>query len=459
MQSQASNMSGLSLDQQYLAFEAATRELFASYPECEPLRQFLFKELLIHRKPFGWQDTAKRWLRPLARYRHRTQGVVHPCDILLLVEGTREVIVDSLLPVFHELTRRGERVQLLSLNGPTDLPAATPTLQYSSSLLTPAWAKNGWRAFCRIEPHLDDPWLARAFFSASAEIDGLFTELGQVLDQAKPRVVVAASTQLIGGAALLTAARMRGIGTCLLQHGVLQPFYVPVIADHMCTWGPSSSDTLVRLGVDPQRLHTLGSPRHDPLRPALNGSGRQALLRSLSLEDKPTLTFFSNGNDLSRNGPAPVECANWLATAAKRYHKRLNVIVRLHPNEDGSLYRNDGYLLVTKDQPSLGVVLEGSDCVASLCSTAMLEALLYHKPVWHFHAEGWPELATNWQEGLAQRVGSLSQLCDGIERLLDGRFQDPCSAEALDRVFSNHGHATETVAAFLAAECAMPASA
>lgn len=459
MQAHAPKSAELSLDERYLAFEATTRPLFARYPECEPLRQYIFKELLIQRKPFGWQDTAKRWLRPFVRYHHTTQGIVQPCDILLLVEGTREVILDSLLPVYHELKRRGERVQLLSLNGPAHLPAATPTLRYSCSMLTPRWAKEGWEALCRIEPHLDHRWLARAFFGASAEIDGLLMELGHVLDQARPRVVVAASTQLIGGAALFIAARTRKMTTSLLQHGVLQPFYLPLIADHMCTWGPASSETLVRLGVDPRRLRALGSPRHDSLRPLHKNTARQALLRSLSLPDKPTLTFFSNGNDLSRNGQAPVECADWLTTAAKRYQKRLNLIVRLHPNEDGSLYQNNGYLVVAKDQPPLGVVLEGSDCVASLCSTAMLDALLYRTPVWHFHADGWPELATNWRDGLAQRIGSLSQLCDMIEFLLDGRSPHPCPADALGRVFSNHGHATETVAAFLAAECAMPVSA
>jgi hypothetical protein len=43
----------------------------------------------------------------------------------------------------------------------------------------------------------------------------------------------------------------------------------------------------------------------------------------------------------------------------------VNVVVRLHPNEDGSLYRNCSHLTITKGSPDLAVMLEGSDWVGS----------------------------------------------------------------------------------------------
>jgi hypothetical protein len=78
----------------------------------------------------------------------------------------------------------------------------------------------------------------------------------------------------------------------------------------------------------------------------------------------------------------------------------------------------------------------------------MLDALLYQKPVWHFHADGWPELATNWQEGLAQRIGSANQLCAMIEQALQGTLQEH-SPNLAETVFVNHGRATQAVADFL----------
>lgn len=440
-----------SLDQRYLEFEATTRPVFERHPQLEPLRQFIFKELVVHPRPFGWQESAKWWLRPLVR-RQRTSGVLQPCDMLMLVEGNREVIRESLLPVFHELTLRGERVQLVSLNGPDDLPPPVLTLRFSSVFFIPAWAKGAWEALCRADKNLAVPSLAHAFLSACADAEGLLNELGRILDATRPSVVVTASTQLIGGAALLVAAQKKQIQTVLLQHGVLQPLYLPILADRMCTWGNSSSETLTRLGVDSRQLQALGSPRHDAMRPAPNGRAKEDLLNCLSLKRRPILAFFSNGNDLSRNGSAPVECVRWLEAAAKRYHDRLHLIVRLHPNEDGSLYRRCSHMVITKERPEFSLLLDGSDCVASLCSTAMLDALLYHKPVWHFHADGWPDLATNWQEGLAQRIATQDQLYAMIEDLLNQATPRDQPNNLADRVFANHGRATQAVADFLLAK-------
>jgi hypothetical protein len=182
------------------------------------------------------------------------------------------------------------------------------------------------------------------------------------------------------------------------------------------------------------------------------GKARNNLLHEFSLEDKPTLVFFSNGNDLARNGSAPSECARWLEVVAEQYAGQVNVIVRLHPNEDGALYRKCPSLVMTKHRPGLGQLLDGCDCIASLCSTAMLDALLYHKPVWQFYADGWPPLADNWRQGLATRIGSRVEFAQAVERLIESGGQ-PCSANGvLERVFSNHGRATQAVADFLVSE-------
>ncbi len=95
------------------------------------------------------------------------------------------------------------------------------------------------------------------------------------------------------------------------------------------------------------------------------------------------------------------ESAQWLETTAEKYSKDLNIIVRLHPNEDDSLYRHCPHLRITKDSPDLAIALDGCDWVGSRCFTVLYDALLFKKPVWQFYADGWPELAKNWREGLA----------------------------------------------------------
>lgn len=443
---------GDSLDERYLEFAARTADVFLRFPQMEPLRYYVFRNLLIAPRPTGLQETAKRWVRPFVR-RHRTAGALQKGgDVLVWVEGERSIIRDTLMPVAEELRRRGTQVRFVSFNGPGDLPEGTVTCRCPAVRRTPAWAAGAWQALHQAEPRVATAALEQAFLYASAESDSVLSEVSRLLDAMAPRIVITASTQLMGGSALVVAARARRTPSVLLQHGLLQPLYVPLVADVMCTWGPSSSDTLTGLGVDPRRLVALGSPRHDGMSPSRDGSARQALLRELSLEDKPTLAFFSNGNDVQRNGAAPEECAVWMEGLARAYRGRMNVIVRLHPNEDDRLYRGCPHLVVTKHRPGFAALLDGCDGVVSLCSTALYEALLYRKPIWQLAAPGWPDLADNWKRGLARRVASQDELRELVERWLATKEPPRDPEGPAEAVFKNHGLAAHAVADFITAQ-------
>jgi hypothetical protein len=437
-----------SLDQQYLDFNVRTRSIFAHYPQMEPLRYFIFKHLLVQPRPMSWVDAAKYWLRPL-RLVTRSRGPLNQSDVLIWIETQREVIVDALLPVYQELVSRGIEVQLVSYRGPDDLPPSVVPFQFPARVLPPAWSKGAWEALCDVIEELRPRSRRRWFQYACANIQGLLEELHRILARIRPRIVVCASTNYAGGAGLMVASRVHGALTHLLQHGITQAFYTPLLADYMLTWGASTNETLEQLGLPRPRLIPLGSPRHDSMRPSLDGRGRAELRRSLSLPDRPTFVFFSNGNDLVRNRNAPRECAAWLEKTAAEFSNTVNIIVRLHPNEDGSLYRNCPHVCRTKGSPSLAVTLDGCDWVGSLCSTVLYDALLFNKPVWQFYADEWPELADNWKYGLAARISSqaeLSMMVDHILREGTGRSVD----ENLSAwVFSNHGRAAQAVADFI----------
>ena len=183
--------------------------------------------------------------------------------------------------------------------------------------------------------------------------------------------------------------------------------------------------------------------------PSFNGRARANLLRELSLGELPTFVFFSNGNDLVRNGNLPFECAKWIKAIAVDYAHKMNIIVRLHPNEDGSLYRNCKNVKITKDSPSLEMILEGCDWVGSLCSTVMYDALIFKKPVWQFHANGWPVLADNWKRNLAYRISSEQQFRETLNRMLAERLYPEPNSFQFDQVFANYPQATNAVADFI----------
>lgn len=438
---------GDTLDQRYLEFARRTTDVFARYPELEPVRYDIFRNVLLRRRLAGWRESGKRWIRPLVR-RHRTRGPLPTSDILVWIEGERPILLDTVLPVADQLRRGGERVLLVSFNGPAGLPDDAVTCRCPSVWSSPAWSQAAWQDLSRTEPGVGGPGGERSFVHACADSHAMLREVHRIMEAVKPRVVVTASTQLIGGCAAVVAARQHGARSVLLQHGLLQPLYVPLLADVMCTWGPSSSDTLIRLGVDPERLIPLGSPRHDAMTPD-SGTAKQTLLRSLNLPARPTVVFFSNGNDLQRNGTAPQECAEWLETLARAFRPRLNVIVKLHPNEDGTLYRGCSHLVVTREQPDAASLLKGGDAVLSLCSTALYEAILFGKPVWQLAAPGWPDLADNWKQGVAKRVASQAELHKLVEGWLDAAQPDRLTEWPVDRIFKNHGHAARAVAHYI----------
>jgi hypothetical protein len=437
-----------SLDERYLEFRDKTLSVFAQYPQIEPLRYVIFKELLVKRCGFGPKQLMKHWGRVVSRRARKTAGL-QQADVLIWVESGREVVTDALLPVNNELLKRGIKVQLVSRADADNLPGSTLRFRHADKAVRPNWSRTAWDALIAAVPSLQDHSLELSFAYSCATIQGLFDELLRVVNAIRPKLVVDASNGLIGGAALLVTCRSLGIRSLLMQHGISQVFSTPLLADYMLTWGQSSNDTLISLDVPAEQLIALGSPRHDSTPTENDGRARSALLGALSLPDRPTFVFFSNGNDFFRNANAPIECARWLEEIASQYSNRINVVVRLHPNEDGSLYKTCPNLQVTKDVPDLTTTLQGCDWSGSLCSTVLYEALLYEKPVWQFYADGWPDLADNWKHGLATRIASQFELSEMIRRILDDRGEALGEACNYDRVFANRGCATEAVGDFI----------
>jgi len=338
LKSRARPASAAPLDERYLQFHANSSAAFTAFPQLEGLRRFLFIHLLVHRRVDGWTEHAKRWLRPLLRRAH-TRLTGRPADVLVWLETRREVLREALLPVRQELAAREISTELAWYEGPADLPSPARVFAFPARARAPQWARGAWEVLCDGEVTLRDRALERSFYHAAAMVQGLYDELARLLESVAPKVVLCAATQPIGGAALMVAARQRGIHSLLLQHGMPGPDFIPILADAMLVWGPSSEEIMMSLGLARDEILVVGSPRHDTMRPAGGSRARAALLQAVERPDRPTFVFCSNGHDPTRTGNAAVECAGWLERTAGQYADGLNIVVRLHPNEDGALYR------------------------------------------------------------------------------------------------------------------------
>ena len=100
------------LDERYLDFLQKTRPVFAAFPQIEPLRYFIFRELLVQQRTRTWTEISKHWLRPIAQRPGKLRKP-RKADLILMIEGLREVIVDAILPVYRELSSLGASVELV----------------------------------------------------------------------------------------------------------------------------------------------------------------------------------------------------------------------------------------------------------------------------------------------------------------------------------------------------------
>lgn len=436
-----------SLDERFIEFNRVAAPAFGAFPQMEPLRYQVFRELFVLGQVDGLKGLVKHWARPLVR-RRKTSCLLDRCDVVLWLSTRREVVSEALIPLHRELVERDVDARVVVFGGPEDLPFPSTEFFYRARSTTPKWAPRAWELLLDLVRGLDGPGRRASFLHACAMTAAERDEIERLLDRLKPRAVVTAGTQFGGCTNLGLAARARGIRSVVLQHGMLQAFYTPFTGDTMVTWGELHSSKLVKLGVPEDKSIALGSPRHDGMRPGRNGDARARLRKALNLPDLPVLMFYSSGNDLVRNGDGPRECASWLGAAAERLDGKVTIAVRLHANENGELYWGSKCRVHRPPAVDLSTSIEGSDWIGSICSTVLYEALLYRKTVLQFDSEMWPQLADNWRDGMAERIDTKETL---LRKILGLGESSPSPFDgALETVFVNHGRAAAAVADHIA---------
>lgn len=437
------------IEHQWLRYVKETYDVFDRYPFAQPLLWLIFQQFYIKRdngftRPYLW--TA----RVLARqFLGKTKVPGISPEVMLWVPRERDTFVKPLVSLYRAFTDLGLSCTFLgkglALKNPniTDYPRVILAKRLHST------SREQWGSFVRELSHsqtqlhgcnLED------LGSLPENASGYEYEMRKVLSQLKPKAIVMTEELLPSSRTLCIVARNLGIKMFVLQHGAINAYYTPVSADYFISWGQTSTHQMSLLGVEKERILTLGSPAHDYFTSVERDSARTKLLKSLNLPDYPTFVFFSNGNDPVRNTmEALVGCKKWLSCAAKSLKGKYNVVVRLHPNEDGSLYqdvRED--ITIFKNECDVLSSIAGADVIGSLCSTVLSEAVLCDVPVIQFLANSWPELVDNWRWGLAQRVFDAHSLVETLLALSNGA-RNARKADA-SILFANPGHAAAAIA-------------
>ncbi len=211
-----------------------------------------------------------------------------------------------------------------------------------------------------------------------------------------------------------------------LQHGLPSLEYFPTSATEYLLWGEAFRERYVSEGASSATLRVVGAPRLDryalPAPPPPSGR---------------TLLFLSQTHAATLSPAQHRQVVGLLHTAVRS--TGLPLRIRLHPLEDRSYFAEFGPdVTFSQRGVSLAEDLAGASLVASFGSTAMLEAMLAHRPVLQLLPPGFDPpggFYARWTPQTAEELAELWRSLDPNEALAE---QKPW----LERYLANPGHGT-----------------
>jgi hypothetical protein len=159
----------------------------------------------------------------------------------------------------------------------------------------------------------------------------------RLLDSWLPSCVISTSDFFPLEHHLCCQASRRKIPSLVIQHGVIDDFWWPFVADLYCMWGDAHADQMGRLGAPAERLTVLGMPATDNL----FGRANAAQYRQVENRVQPVCLLLSQTNGIGYE-PEVFGSYRQFLSEAINLMPFIKWKVKLHPQEDDSFYREMG---------------------------------------------------------------------------------------------------------------------
>jgi hypothetical protein len=202
-------------------------------------------------------------------------------------------------------------------------------------------------------------------------LERIVADIESVLRHASPLVVVMRNDSLFLERAVIQAARLVGIPTVTIQHGLFQRapaahVYDGYWTDHMLVWGDYFRDLYLENGILPEaRIHVLGYPFPVTKSPAPAGTGP----RSICLLGQPWEMYIASLREMKH------QVISTFIDACARLETGL--VYRPHPAEDrDELHASFPALVLTDEAEPLTRTIDHCDLFLSWTSTALIEVAL-----------------------------------------------------------------------------------
>jgi hypothetical protein len=169
--------------------------------------------------------------------------------------------------------------------------------------------------------------LAFGLMTASQDVTGCIA----FLKKSRPAAIVTDCDRNQQWSCLVLAARLLGIPTVTLVHGVMGEDVVgfsPVLADKIVCWGEFDREQLIAAGEPPEKILIGGCPR---LTRDLSATAAQGRMK-LSLDPQKPVVMYATNPELQR-----LELTESFCTAVEKLDF-ISGVVRLHPSEKLATY-------------------------------------------------------------------------------------------------------------------------
>ncbi len=269
-------------------------------------------------------------------------------------------------------------------------------------------------------------------------------------------LVVMNDLRVLGRAAVLTA-RVQGVPTLHLQHGIMADWLLwqKVHSDRIAVWGEENRRALVEAGVAPGRIAVTGNPAFDRLAQGVEPERMERVRRSLRLEAGRPLLLVTTQNDSFAASRRQIEAV----VVAAREFPALQIVVKLHPADAFAPYQRlqrelAGVDLHLTQHSDLAALLALSDLLVTRFSTTALEAMLQGKPVIVLNFSGQPDPLPYVERGAALGVRDPSALPGAIRAVLEDeptrrRLREGMARFVRDYAYRLDGRAGERVLALM----------
>ena len=275
----------------------------------------------------------------------------------------------------------------------------------------------------------------------------------RMIDKENPCLIILQNEYSQWERTVIAAARSKGVPTLAIQHGIISsahPGYYHKadeetgraeafpIPDMTVVFGEYARKVLIETCNYPsERVVALGNPQYDYI-PSflsrLSTESRHRICRDLGLAPARRIVLVATGALQSRYGYRDDDRLLLEAVySAKLLRPELQLVVKLHPREDGALQRmmaRDRGLkdvVLTKDHAAM--LLWASDVLVTIHSAIAMEAIALGKPVITVNLTGMPDLYPYAHTGAA--IGVYRR--EDLPRALNAVLKDPQIIDTLDQ--------------------------